>query len=438
MNKPEIIHVACSHCGSRYSLEREKVARNDRITCSECGRTIRVVFCNSCRSPYALTYQRPEKEEYRFTCRRCSETFTVRFNRHEVYGDSPVAPKTPARPLYEQKAGQDTERRPEKTEGAGETGLFHSLLEAGRGSLTVSSLAVHLVPAVGITLISQAASLPLFAGESLPPFIRSLGTLMLPALAWFLYMGGASVRATSLMKGEGRPLRSLMVSFGMLILLLLAAGGIMNLFAILPGGGIFLFTLLLLPLYLAGLFLTFAILYSTLFLPPVLASTGGDLKESARRLFDLGRRRHLYLLMDLIIFLSFLSLAWQAFALIHGGSVALTSRLFSLASSGDVTVALPTLLGGISIFSLPLGGLTATPAPFPGGVPGILAGTFLSALSIGFTTLFLSLSASLSIEIYRLEEKERGIHPSQWRDLLILTLSLALLFALAKNVLPSL
>lgn len=436
MNKPEIIHVACSYCGSRYSLEREKVARNDRMTCAECGRTIRVVFCNSCRSPYALTYQKPEKEEYRFTCRRCSETFTVRFNREEVHEQSPVTSKKPARSLKQPEASRTTQKQ--KQEQADGRELFPSLIEAARDSLAVSSLAVHLVPALGITLISQAASLPIFGGESLPPFIRSLGTLILPALAWFLYMGGASIRAAGVLQGKGRPIRSLFAVFGLLLLLLLAAGGILNLFSILPGRGIFLFVLVLLPLYLAGLLLTLAILYATLFLPPVLAMEGGNLKGSLRRLLDLARKRHLYLAMDFIIFFSVLSLAWQALALLHAGSAALTTRLFSLASSGDVTVALPALLGRISIFSLPLGGLSATPAPFPGGVSGILAGTFLSALSIGFTTLFLSLAASLSTGLYKLEDKAKGIHPSQWREVLILTISLAILFALAKSVLPNL
>ncbi len=445
------MRIICSNCntGQDFSLETKSDNKNPVIKCIACDKKIKIQFCPHCSAFYSVTFSNIKNGNYRYKCRKCGKNFIINFNHAEevsqgIQGNSTdTENRMEEKVSLKQKSDQEYHLPPKEEEkqieqkasplsGEGISSFtINEILRAMTGAFSWNKIAVASAGSAFILLATRLfifLSMHFFTAPMSGTITGALTTLFPLAIIFSFYLLTASVIAKITLKEvlEGEKIHapglahftcaaapSVLLSNAILIL---GAASLLILFGKIPVLGPLLFALIFLPVYISGVVLTLLVIIGFWFYAPIAAHRDNGIKANFKNLFHFIKKHNLNLIFIIPAMTLLSSMILGVIYLIHTAALTLTVRLsgallgndsgmlLSSAPASIVKAAEPALAGtGGGAFRGLYDSFT-----FSHTAGGVILGISLFLLTAILFALFISVTATLSTQVYIM--MERGIY----------------------------
>jgi DNA-directed RNA polymerase subunit RPC12/RpoP len=445
------MRIICSNCntGQDFALETKSDNKNPVIKCKACDKKIKIQFCPHCSAFYSVTFSNIKSGNYRYKCRKCGKNFVINFNHAAEESQSIEGTSTETENNmntefpHEQKPVEEHHLPGKKEEEKNENGVsplsgkginsfsLNEILRAMAGAFAWNKIAAASAGAALMLLLTRLfifLSINIFTAP-MPGTVQGTALTLFPmAIIFSFYLLTASVIAKitlkEVMAGEKihtpglvhftcTAAPSVLLSNAILIL---AAASLFILFGKIPVLGPVLFGLIFLPVYTAGVVLTLLVIIGFWFYAPIAAHRDNGIKANLKNLILFIKKHNLNLIFIIPAMTLLSSIVFGGIYIIHTAALTLAVKLsgallgndsgvlLSTAPASVVKAAEPFLAGsGGSAFRGLYDSLT-----FSHTAGGIILGMSLFLLAVILSALFISVTATLSTQVYIM--MERGIY----------------------------
>lgn len=440
------MRVICSSCntGQEYTQDAKSENKNRVIKCQNCGKNIKIQFCPYCSAFYYITFTNIQKGNYKYKCRKCDKIFVISFmeqipeklslEKNIPATDEKMEEKVPdvKKPVQEHHLPHEEKKEVFPLSGEGINSFtINEIFRAMAGSFTWQKIAAASAGSAFMLLLTRLfifLSVRIFNAPLSKTSAGIVLTLFPLAILFSFYLLTASVIAkitlNSLMSGEKNNEEGL-IQFtfaeapSVLLInafLIIAGAALLILFGKIPVLGPLLFAFTFLPVYLSGIILILFVVIGFWFYGPVAAHRGNSITANLRNLMIFIKKHNLNLIFIIPAMTLLSSLVFGIIYTLHTAALTLTVRLsesvlgnssamlLSTAPSSVIKAAEPALTGpGASAFHGLYDSLT-----FSHTAGGIVLGISLFLLTVILFALFISVTATLSTQVYIM--MERGIY----------------------------
>ncbi len=494
------MQVFCSNCNTAHEVTQDQAGDKERsvIHCRRCDKNIKLQFCPHCGSFYSITFANIKNGRYRYRCRKCMKDFAIEFtgakpdihvltrtthegssqviNTEQSAGlsrtvQSPLRVETsqtiqaPANVVHEEQAEKSQAVSAEKIDVASfisnsiNSFSINELFAAAAGAFSFNRLLVASGGVVMMLLLmaifNKVETLWFSGGTALYPFVGSIIALLPLAIIFSLYTATAAIisRITlDIIFHNKSPEWDDIIRFSFKtapavfmgnIAVLLAVSALLVLFGRIPLLGPIIFSLIFLPVYIAGIIITLLCVIGIWFYPPISAHREGGIFGNMKNLMLFIKKHNLAMLymIPVIILVSIITLT--AIFLIHTAAFSFTISLSQWLLGNDA--------GGV-FASIPASFIKASESTISGlgnglfrqlsinlGMTHHVSGFILGAIMMFITTLLLSIAvsvtATVSSHIYIVMERGLTIDDKKKGAVfLILTLMLSVMLLLKKLI----
>jgi len=445
------MRIICSNCntGQNFTLDAESENKNPVIKCKACDKKIKIQFCPHCSAFYSVTFSNIKSGNYRYKCRKCGKNFVINFNEKtaeplSVHQNAdkvkkPNDEKIPnkQKPVQEHHLPQKKEEIKNQNEATPLNGdginsfTINEILRAMAGAFAWNKIAAASAGAALMLLLTRLfifLSMNIFTAPMSGTIQGAALTLFPMAIIFSFYLLTASVIAKITLKevlaGEkiyAPGLAQFVCASAPSVLLsntilIIAAASLLILFGKIPVLGPLLFALTFLPVYMAGVILTFLVIIGFWFYGPIAAHRNNGITANLKNLIMFIKKHNLNLIFIIPAMTLLSSIVFGGIYIIHTAALTLTVRLsgdllgsvsgmlLSSAPASLIKTAEPALAGtGSSAFHGLYDGLT-----FSHTAGGVILGVSLFLLTVILFALFISVTATLSTQVYIM--MERGIY----------------------------
>jgi hypothetical protein len=354
------MQVFCSNCNTAHEVTQDQAGDKERsvIHCSKCDKKIKLQFCPHCGSFYSITFANIKSGRYRYRCRKCMKDFAIEFfaePRRPVLVRNTIqteqAPVIPAAPVPAPEAELQNEKIApvEKIEIASfinnsiNSFSINELFTAASGAFSFNRLLVASVGVIIMLLLmaifNKMEALWFSGGAALHPFTGSLMALFPLAIIFSLYTATAAVisRITlDIIFHNKSPewddiirfsFRTAPAVFTGNVAVLLAVSALLVLFGRIPLLGPIFFSLIFLPVYLAGIMITLLCVIGVWFYPPISAHKEGGIFQNMKNFILFIKKHNLALLYMIPVIILVSAISLSAIFFIHTSAFSLTISL---------------------------------------------------------------------------------------------------------------
>lgn len=467
------MRILCSNCstGQEITLDTKSGNRNPVVKCISCDKKIKIQFCPHCNAFYSVTFSNIKNGDYKYKCRKCGKSFIINFDdtiKPHTHKEKPVPEdrklKQSIPPQTETPAKEETHintnlETPDPFSGKGISSFsLNELLRVTAEAFTFPKIAAASAGAAVMLIVfrlylyytTQLMHAPVSAASG------TFLTLFPLAILFSFYILTASIIARATINSltshieTGTPeltLFAFRTAPSVLLsnaFLLIALSALLILFGKIPVLGPILFSLVFLPVYLAGIALTLLAITGFWFYGPVAAHRDNGIIANLKNLMLFIKKHNLNLIFIIPAMTLFSSIIYGVIYIIHtaaltfsftisGAVLGESSRAFlSSAPSALIKSAEGAIAGtGGSVFK---GLFAETTIAHTAG--GLIIGMSLFILSILLLAIFVSVTATLSTHVYIM--MERGIYMDDRKKsavMIILAATAASAFIIKKLIL---
>lgn len=445
------MRIICSNCntGQEFKPDNKSEEKNPVVKCKACDKKIKIQFCPHCSAFYSVTFSNIKSGNYRYTCRKCGKSFLINFSNSEV--EKPVVhqknsesennmngeipreqKKVQEYHLPGKKEKEKTEKEVSPLTGEGINSFtINEIFRAMAGAFTWNKILTACAGAALMLLLTRLfifLSINIFTSPMSGTIAGALITILPLAIIFSFYLLTASVIAkitfNEIMSGEkihaaGIAQFTFSAAPSVLLsnaILIIAAASLLILFAKIPVLGPLLFALTFLPVYTAGVVLTLLVIIGFWFYAPIAAHRDNGIRANLKNLFLFIKKHNLNLIFIIPAMTLLSSIVFGAVYIIHTAALTLAVKLSGALLGNDSGLLLSTAPASVVKAAEPALAVTGGSAfrglydslTFSHTAGGIILGMSLFLLAALLSALFISVTATLSTQVYIM--MERGIY----------------------------